>query len=83
MTKSLVYSGPHPEFVIDELDTEQVLKVGVPFDAPDDLAARLLEQNTFALAGTKSPVATPQAVAQAATAASTPDQADDATKAAS
>lgn len=51
MTKSLVYSGPHPEFVIDDLNPDLVLQAGVPFDAPDDLAVRLLQQNTYSEAG--------------------------------
>lgn len=48
MTKSLVYNGPHPEVVVDELNDEQVIVAGQPVDIPDALAARLLEQDTWA-----------------------------------
>ena len=44
----LVYSGAHPEVVIDELDQDLVIKAGEPVEIPDDLAARLIEQSTWA-----------------------------------
>lgn len=44
----LIYSGPHPEVVIDELDQEQVIVAGEPVNVPDELGARLLEQDTWA-----------------------------------
>ena len=44
----LKYVGPHPEVVVDELDQEKVIAAGEPVEVPDDLAARLLEQNTWA-----------------------------------
>lgn len=47
----LVYSGPHPEVVVDELNPEQVIVNGQPVEIPDDLAARLLNQDTWALVG--------------------------------
>jgi hypothetical protein len=46
----LVYSGAHPEVVVDELDSELVIKAGEPTEIPDDLSARLLEQNTWSQA---------------------------------
>jgi hypothetical protein len=50
---NIVYSGPHPEVVVDEFDNETVIVAGQPVDVPDDLAARLLEQNTWAKATAK------------------------------
>lgn len=80
----LVYNGPHPEVVIDELDSEQVIVRGKTVDIPDDLAARLLEQNTWAQAQTvKSSLASPQTPAQSVTAASTATADDTTTKASS
>ncbi len=43
----LIYNGPHPEFVVDDLDPGRVLKAGEPVEIPDELAARLLEQDTW------------------------------------
>lgn len=43
----IVYNGPHPEVVVDEFDQETVIVAGQPVDIPDDLAARLLEQDTW------------------------------------
>lgn len=43
----IVYTGPHPEVVVDELDQELVITAGQPTEIPDDLAARLLEQETW------------------------------------
>lgn len=43
----LVYSGPHPEVVVDELDSEQVIVRGEAVNVPDELGARLLEQDTW------------------------------------
>jgi hypothetical protein len=44
------YNGAHPEVVVDELDSETAIKAGVPTEVPDELAARLLEQNTWSQA---------------------------------
>lgn len=43
----IVYNGAHPEVVVDELDQELVITAGQPVEIPDDLAARLLEQETW------------------------------------
>lgn len=45
------YIGPHPEVVVDEFDQEQVIVNGEPVDVPDELAVRLLQQDTWALGG--------------------------------
>lgn len=50
----LVYQGPHPEVVIDEFNPEQVITKGEPVELPDDLAARLLEQDTWDAADAKA-----------------------------
>lgn len=47
----LVYNGPHPEVVVDAFDQSVVIVAGNPVEIPDDIAARLLEQNTWALVG--------------------------------
>lgn len=44
----LIYSGPHPVVVVDELDPTQEIKAGEPVNVPDELGARLLEQDTWA-----------------------------------
>lgn len=54
----LVYTGAHPEVVVDELDGETVIVNGEPVEIPDDLAARLLNQSTW------SEVATTETAAQ-------------------
>lgn len=59
----LVYNGVHPEVVVDELDATKVIRAGEPVDIPDDLAARLLNQDTWA----KAPAATKPAPAAADT----------------
>ena len=41
------YVGPHPEVVVDEFNYDTVIVNGEPIDIPDDLAARLLEQDTW------------------------------------
>ena len=58
----IVYSGAHPEVVIDALNTEQVIKRGVPVTVPDDLGASLIEQDTWAKAQT-APAPTADAAA--------------------
>lgn len=62
------YVGPHPEVVVDELDSEQVIIRGKTVDVPDDLAARLLEQNTWSKAKTSAPTPTLASVPTPATA---------------
>ena len=52
------YNGPHPEVVVDELDQEQVITAGEPVEIPDDLAARLIEQDTWAVAEPAKPAST-------------------------
>jgi len=54
-TTQIVYSGPHIEVVVDELDPQKVIARGEPVDVPSDLAARLLEQDTWAAAEKPKP----------------------------
>jgi hypothetical protein len=56
----LVYNGPHPEAVVDDVATGAEIDVvaGKPVEIPDELAARLLEQNTWAQVKTAAPVTT-------------------------
>lgn len=51
----LVYNGAHPEVVVDELSQDVVIKAGEPTEIPDDLAARLLDQDTWTQAGGETP----------------------------
>lgn len=51
----VVYNGPHPEVVVDELDQDQVIRAGEPVDIPDDLATRLIEQDTWSEAKPPAP----------------------------
>lgn len=46
----IVYSGPHPEVVVDDFSQNQVIKNGEPTDIPDDIAASLLNQATWSKA---------------------------------
>jgi deoxycytidine triphosphate deaminase len=57
----LIYSGPHPEVVVDELDQSTVIKAGEPVEIPNDLAARLLEQSTWSRATVSAPASTDDA----------------------
>lgn len=56
----IVYNGPHPEVVVDEFDPNQEIVAGQPVEIPDDLAARLLEQNTWSKATAKQAKAAAQ-----------------------
>jgi hypothetical protein len=60
----LIYSGAHPEVVVDELDSDQVIVRGEAVDVPDPLAVRLLEQDTWARAVAVKPPVTPPAPSQ-------------------
>lgn len=70
----IVYNGPHPEVVVDELDQSTVIVAGQPVEIPDPLAARLLEQSTWEQAVPVKPApASPQTPAQGVTDTKTPD----------
>lgn len=77
----LVYTGPHPEVVVDELNQEQVIVRGDATDIPDDLAVRLLMQDTWQEAQpVKSAVTVPQQPAQSVTVATAPASPGDTTE---
>lgn len=46
----VIYSGAHPEVVVDALDTNLVIKRGTPVTVPDDLGESLIQQDTWAAA---------------------------------
>lgn len=71
------YDGPHPEVVVDAFNQNTVITRGEPVEIPDDLAASLLEQDTWNQVVQSKP-ATP-----APAPAETPAATDDTTKAAS
>lgn len=59
------YNGPHPEVVVDEFNSEQVIVNGQPVEIPEELAVRLLQQDTWG-PGNGQTVVVPQAQAPAA-----------------
>lgn len=68
----VVYSGAHPEVVVDAISTDQVITRGTPVTVPDDIGESLIEQDTWAKVD--QPASTPSATATAPTTpVSTPD----------
>lgn len=84
----VIYSGAHPEVVVDALDTNLVIKRGTPVTVPDDLGESLIQQDTWGNAtetastpseasiAPSTPVSTPDAVSAAPVAPETPAPAD-------